>query len=88
MGTTELAGRRSALSAGVPGAAPRRPSLTWNTHGWSADELAVRADWSQEVTREWAWGGSTGCGVRVCRWTAESTRPTLTWARCRAPSLS
>jgi subtilisin family serine protease len=66
MGTTELAGRRSALSAGVPGAAPRRPPLTWNTRGWSTDELAVRANWPQEVTREWAWGGSAGCGVRVC----------------------
>lgn len=23
-------------------------------------------DWPAEVTREWAWGGSTGAGVRVC----------------------
>jgi subtilisin len=40
--------------------------LTWNALGRSLDELAVRVDWPQEVTREWAWGGSTGRGVRVC----------------------
>src|SRR4029077_1482808 len=24
------------------------------------------SDWPDRVTREWAWGGSTGAGVRVC----------------------
>ena len=39
---------------------------------WSLPADAVGADrrcasdWPAEVTREWAWGGSTGAGVRVC----------------------
>jgi subtilisin family serine protease len=45
---------------------PNSPPLTWNAAGRSADELAVRADWPQHVTPEWAWGGATGRGVRVC----------------------
>jgi subtilisin family serine protease len=43
-----------------------RPPLTWNSFGWDPGELDVRADWPQAVTREWAWGGSFGRGVRVC----------------------
>jgi subtilisin family serine protease len=31
-----------------------------------ASELRVPADWPHAVTREWAWGGSRGEGVRVC----------------------
>jgi subtilisin len=36
---------------------------------WSLPDRAVidvPADWPDEVTREWAWGGSQGEGVRVC----------------------
>lgn len=40
--------------------------LTWNAAGRSPEDLAVRSDWPADVTREWAWGGSTGRGVRVC----------------------
>ncbi len=29
-------------------------------------EIALPASWPCEVTPEWAWGGSTGAGVRVC----------------------
>ncbi len=43
-----------------------RPPLTWNALHWSPDELTVQADWPKEITREWAWGGSSGRGVRVC----------------------
>ena len=28
--------------------------------------IAVEAEWPEQVTREWAWGGSTGKGIRVC----------------------
>lgn len=42
------------------------PSLTWNALGLRTEQLAVRAEWPEEVTRDWAWGGSTGRGVRVC----------------------
>jgi subtilisin family serine protease len=43
-----------------------RPPLTWNALRRSLDDLAIYGDWPEEVTREWAWGGSTGRGVRVC----------------------
>jgi subtilisin family serine protease len=36
---------------------------------WSLPDRAVidvPVDWPDEVTREWAWGGSQGEGVRVC----------------------
>jgi subtilisin len=39
---------------------------------WSrpaSDDGSLRlpaADWPDRVTREWAWGGATGAGVRVC----------------------
>ena len=50
-------------------------------HGWNAGEAALPAwslpkdaverislpsEWPEHVTREWAWGGSTGEGARVC----------------------
>jgi subtilisin family serine protease len=46
--------------------ATARPSLTWNALGQSREALAVEADWPHRITREWAWGGSSGRGVRVC----------------------
>lgn len=49
--------------AGQPGGAP---PLTWNTGGRTVAELTVRSDWPEVVTREWAWGGSSGRGIRVC----------------------
>jgi len=36
----------------------------WSTRGEVATVSAV--GWPEHVTREWAWGGSTGRGVRVC----------------------
>jgi len=39
--------------------------LAWSSLGSpSAKKLPMR--WPQPVTRDWAWGGSTGRGVRVC----------------------
>jgi subtilisin len=29
-------------------------------------EIAVASDWPSEITPDWAWGGSTGRGARVC----------------------
>jgi subtilisin family serine protease len=40
--------------------------LTWNALGRSVADLAISSDWPADVTREWAWGGSSGRGVRVC----------------------
>src|SRR3954471_15577050 len=40
------------------------PPLVWDSLGASRARLPLR--WPEPVTREWAWGGSTGRGVRVC----------------------
>ena len=45
---------------------PASPSLTWNAPREAATEASVAADWPTDVTRQWAWGGSSGRGVRVC----------------------
>ena len=45
---------------------PSPPSLTWNALGLSPAELAVVADWPGPADADWAWGGATGRGVRVC----------------------
>ncbi|HEY9390943.1 MAG TPA: S8 family serine peptidase [Mycobacteriales bacterium] len=47
-------------------AGPGRPPLTWNLLGRGRDEIRVRADGYARVSREWAVGGATGAGVRVC----------------------
>jgi subtilisin len=36
----------------------------WSAIGTAARKLPLR--WPEPVTREWAWGGSTGRGVKVC----------------------
>ncbi len=38
----------------------------WSLRAGEAAALKVRADWPERVTREWAWGGARGAGVRVC----------------------
>ena len=43
------------------------PSLpAWSLPAGSADRIAIGVEWPERVTREWAWGGSTGEGARVC----------------------
>ena len=34
--------------------------------GAAAERLPLPFSWPERVTREWAWGGATGAGVRVC----------------------
>src|SRR5918994_4113144 len=46
--------------------APERPLPAWSLPAGSAESLALPTQWPGRVTREWAWGGSTGKGVRVC----------------------
>src|SRR5947208_7891332 len=41
-----------------------RPAWSIPTEG--AAPLSLPFEWPGELTREWAWGGSTGKGVRVC----------------------
>src|ERR671910_663447 len=46
--------------------APERPLPAWSLPAGSAESLALPTQWPGRVTRQWAWGGSTGKGVRVC----------------------
>jgi subtilisin len=38
----------------------------WSLPSEAAEQIAFGVEWPERVTREWAWGGSTGKGVRVC----------------------
>jgi subtilisin len=38
----------------------------WSLPKDAVDRIALPGDWPEHVTREWALGGSTGAGVRVC----------------------
>jgi subtilisin family serine protease len=38
----------------------------WSLPRGSEDRIALPQFWPDRVTREWAWGESTGAGVRVC----------------------
>lgn len=38
----------------------------WSLPKDSVERIALPMQWPDRVTREWAWGGSTGKGVRVC----------------------
>jgi subtilisin len=44
---------------------PWDSTLTWSLRGRGPGDIAVAAD-GEAITPEWAWGGSTGRGVRVC----------------------
>src|SRR3954447_19083554 len=38
----------------------------WSLPATAGDAIRLPAEWPARVTREWAWGGATGAGVRVC----------------------
>jgi subtilisin len=57
------AGRQNPAGPGGP-AGP--PGLTWKLLSTSATPPSIPSDWPVERLREWAWGGATGAGVRVC----------------------
>jgi len=38
----------------------------WSLPADARDRIRLPVEWPDRVTREWAWGGSTGAGVRVC----------------------
>src|SRR5918992_3651096 len=50
----------------VAEAAADRPLPAWSLPAGSVESLALPTQWPGRVTREWAWGGSTGKGVSVC----------------------
>ena len=43
-----------------------RPLPAWSLPKDEAARIALPMAWPERVDREWAWGGSTGEGVRVC----------------------
>jgi len=46
----------------------QRPELrpAWSLPADREQSISLPFEWPGEVTRDWAWGGSTGKGVRVC----------------------
>jgi subtilisin len=38
----------------------------WSLPAGAGDRISIGVEWPERVTREWAFGGSTGAGVRVC----------------------
>jgi subtilisin len=49
-----------------PEPAHERPLPAWSLPAGTAESLDLPTQWPGQVTREWAWGDSTGRGVRVC----------------------
>ncbi|GII01389.1 S8 family peptidase [Planobispora takensis] len=45
---------------------PEITGLVWNMRDLTSADIPVTAEWAPRITPEWAWGGSTGRGVRVC----------------------
>jgi subtilisin len=46
--------------------APRELRPAWSLPAGAGEDISLAVQWPGEVTRDWAWGGSTGKGVRVC----------------------
>src|SRR5438128_11832569 len=42
------------------------PLPAWSLPKDAVDRIALPTEWPERVTRDWAWGGATGEGVRVC----------------------
>jgi subtilisin len=49
-----------------PEPAPEHPLPAWSLPAGTAENLALPTEWPGKVTRDWAWGDSTGKGVKVC----------------------
>jgi subtilisin len=45
---------------------PRELRPAWSLPAGASADITLPVEWPGEVTRDWAWGGSTGEGVRVC----------------------
>ena len=42
------------------------PIPAWSLPADAVDQIRLRHQWPERVTREWAWGDTKGAGVRVC----------------------
>ena len=38
----------------------------WSLSAEAVESIALPEEWPGQITREWAWGGATGAGARVC----------------------
>ena len=38
----------------------------WSLPAAASAEIGIGVEWPERVTRDWALGGSTGAGIRVC----------------------
>ena len=45
---------------------PRELLPAWSLPAEAVARIGIPVEWPDDVTREWAWGGATGAGVRVC----------------------
>jgi subtilisin len=52
--------------ASQPERPERRPLPAWSLSATGVHRIPLPVEWPAQVTREWAWGDSTGNGVRVC----------------------
>jgi subtilisin len=46
--------------------AEEEPLPAWSLPADAVERITLPEEWPGEITREWAWGGATGSGVRVC----------------------
>jgi subtilisin len=49
-----------------PSPEPAELLPAWSLAAGAGDQISIGVEWPERVTRDWAWGGSTGKGVRVC----------------------
>lgn len=62
-----MTGTRAALRYGVATGEEVPEELpAWSLPADAIEQIRLQREWPERVTREWAWGGSTGAGVRVC----------------------
>jgi subtilisin len=52
--------------AGHAEESPRAVLPAWSLPKDAVDAISLPSEWPERITREWAWGGSTGKGARVC----------------------
>jgi subtilisin len=52
--------------AAQEGTAHAAPLPAWSLPKDAVDRIALPGEWPERVTRDWAWGGATGKGTRVC----------------------
>jgi subtilisin len=61
-------GRRTIpqMSQQEPDPEPAESLPAWSLAAGAGEQISIGGEWPERVTREWAWGGSTGKGVSVC----------------------